>query len=99
MVLLMARAPPEVNYIGRELWQRVGLDGSALRRVIGVDMNPAMCAKAQAHAAATGTTMECHKGRMEEIPLPDSSVDVVISNGVARSRRRTRRKPTASRPS
>jgi ubiquinone/menaquinone biosynthesis C-methylase UbiE len=26
--------------------------------------------------------MECHEGRMEAIPLPDESVDVVISNGV-----------------
>ena len=51
-------------------------------RVIGVDLNPSMCIKAQAHAAAIGTTMECHEGRMEEIPLPDSTADVVISNGV-----------------
>ena len=51
-------------------------------KVIGVDLNPAMCLKAQAHAAATGTSMECHEGRMEEIPLPDASIDVVISNGV-----------------
>ncbi|MFB3070100.1 MAG: methyltransferase domain-containing protein [Gemmatimonadales bacterium] len=51
-------------------------------KVIGVDLNPAMCIKAQAHAAATGTSMECHEGRMEEIPLPDAAVDVVISNGV-----------------
>jgi len=51
-------------------------------RVIGVDLNPSMCLKAQAHAAATGTAMECHEGRMEEIPLPDSTTDVVISNGV-----------------
>jgi arsenite methyltransferase len=50
--------------------------------VIGVDLNPAMCLKAQAHASAGGTTMECHEGRMEEIPLTDASVDVVISNGV-----------------
>ena len=26
--------------------------------------------------------MECHEGRMEDIPLPDDSADVVISNGV-----------------
>jgi arsenite methyltransferase len=51
-------------------------------KVMGVDLNPSMCIKAQAHAAATGTKMECHQGRMEEIPLPDASVDVVISNGV-----------------
>lgn len=50
--------------------------------VIGVDLNPAMCTKAQAHAAASGTRMECRAGRMEEIPVPDQSVDVVISNGV-----------------
>jgi len=50
--------------------------------VMGVDLNPSMCLKAQAHAAASGTTMECHEGRMEEIPLPDEAVDVVISNGV-----------------
>ncbi len=51
-------------------------------RVIGIDLNPSMCLKAQAHAAATGTTMECHEGRMEDIPLPGASADVVISNGV-----------------
>jgi ubiquinone/menaquinone biosynthesis C-methylase UbiE len=26
--------------------------------------------------------MECHQGAMENIPLPDASVDCVISNGV-----------------
>ena len=66
---------------------RVGPTG----RVLGVDLNPAMCLKAQAHAAATGTTMECHEGRMEDIPLPDSSVDVAISNGVINLSFRKRR--------
>jgi SAM-dependent methyltransferase len=51
-------------------------------RVVGVDLNPSMCLKAQAHVASTGTSMECHEGRMEEIPLPDGSIDVVLSNGV-----------------
>ena len=51
-------------------------------QVIGVDLNPSMCVKAQAHAATSGSRMECHQGRMEAIPLPDASVDVVISNGV-----------------
>jgi arsenite methyltransferase len=51
-------------------------------KVIGVDINPSMCLKAQAHAAATGTIMECHQGSMEKIPVPDASIDVVISNGV-----------------
>src|SRR6266536_2716833 len=67
-------------------WQ-VGPTG----RVIGVDLNPAMCLKAQTHAAATGATMECHQGRMEDIPVPDASVDVVISNGVMNLSFRKRR--------
>ena len=66
---------------------RVGPGG----KVIGVDMNPSMCLKAQAHAAASGTAMECHKGRMEDIPVADSSVDVVISNGVINLSFRKRR--------
>jgi ubiquinone/menaquinone biosynthesis C-methylase UbiE len=41
-----------------------------------------MCLKAQAHAAASGSRLECREGRMESIPLPDASVHVVISNGV-----------------
>ena len=60
-------------------------------RVIGVDLNPAMCLKAQAHAAATGTRMECREGRMEDIPVPDGSADVVISNGVINLSFRKRR--------
>jgi arsenite methyltransferase len=58
-------------------WQ-VGRGG----RVIGVDLNPAMCMKAEANAAASGARLECHEGRMEEIPVEDESVDVVLSNGV-----------------
>ena len=41
-----------------------------------------MCLKAQAHAQATGTTMECHEGTMEQIPIDDAAIDVIISNGV-----------------
>jgi arsenite methyltransferase len=58
-------------------WQ-VGPGG----RVIGVDLNPAMCMKAEANAAASGARLECHEGRMEEIPVEDETVDVVLSNGV-----------------
>jgi SAM-dependent methyltransferase len=58
-------------------WQ-VGSTG----RVIGVDLNPSMCAKAQAHVAIAGMQMECREGSMENLPLPNGSVDVVISNGV-----------------
>ena len=67
-------------------WQ-VGPTG----RVVGVDLNPVMCAKAQAHVATTGMQMECREGSMEAIPLPDASVDVVISNGVINLSFRKRR--------
>ena len=58
-------------------WQ-VGPNG----RVIGVDLNPSMCARAEAHTAVTGVRFECRRGSMEAIPLPDASVDVILSNGV-----------------
>lgn len=67
-------------------WQ-VGSTG----RVIGVDLNPAMCLKAQAHAAETGTRLECRDGRMEDIPLSDASIDVILSNGVINLSFRKRR--------
>jgi SAM-dependent methyltransferase len=51
-------------------------------KVIGVDLNPTMCRKAEAHAREVGTALECRQGRMEEIPVLDATVDVVISNGV-----------------
>ena len=51
-------------------------------RVIGVDLNPTMCLKAQANAAAGGGAMECRVGAMEALPVPDASIDVVLSNGV-----------------
>ncbi len=67
--------------------RRVGPSG----RVIGVDMNPVMCRTAEAHVALDGGVMECHQARMEELPLPDASVDVVISNGVLNLSFRKRR--------
>ena len=60
-------------------------------KVLGVDLNPNMCIKAQAHAEASGTSMECHEGRMEDIPLPDESADVILSNGVINLSFRKRR--------
>lgn len=52
-------------------------------RVIGVDLTPAMVAKARAGAAAAGLAhLEFHEGQAEALPLPDAAVDVVISNGV-----------------
>jgi len=66
---------------------RVGAKG----KVIGVDLNPSMCLKVQALAAETGGRMECLVGRMEDIPVPTASVDVVISNGVINLSFRKRR--------
>jgi SAM-dependent methyltransferase len=57
---------------------RVGPTG----KVVGLDLNPAMCARASANAELSGTRLECREGRMESIPLEDATVDVVISNGV-----------------
>lgn len=57
----------------------VGLNG----RVIGVDMTEAMLEKAQATAQKMGLNqVEFRKGFVEELPVDDSSTDVVISNGV-----------------
>lgn len=58
------------------------LVGSA-GKAIGLDMTPAMLEKARTHAAMAGVSnAEFFEGRLEQIPLPDGSVDVVISNGV-----------------
>ena len=59
--------------------QRVGPDGFAY----GLDMTDEMLELARRNAAEAGATnVEFRKGRIEAIPLPDASVDVVISNCV-----------------
>ena len=59
--------------------RRVGPTG----RVIGLDMTDEMLELARANAAAAGlSNAEFVKGYLEDIPLADSSVDVVISNCV-----------------
>src|ERR671920_1495049 len=59
--------------------RRVGPSG----RAIGLDMTDEMLELARANAAEAGVTnVEFLKGYLEEIPLPDASVDVVISNCV-----------------
>jgi SAM-dependent methyltransferase len=59
--------------------QMVGEEG----RVIGIDMTQEMLAKAREAAAAMGAAnVEFVEGEAERLPLPDESVDVVISNGV-----------------
>ena len=59
--------------------RRVGPRG----RAIGVDMTEAMRERARKSAAAAGlTNVDLHHADATALPLPDSSVDVVISNGV-----------------
>jgi arsenite methyltransferase len=59
--------------------QRVGPTG----RTIGVDMTHEMIAKAHHNASLLDVTnVEFIKGEIESLPLPDQSVDLVISNGV-----------------
>jgi arsenite methyltransferase len=58
---------------------RVGPTG----RAIGLDMTDEMLALARDNAAQAGAAnVEFVKGHIEDIPLPDASVDVVISNCV-----------------
>lgn len=59
-------------------WQ-VGPSG----RVIGVDLNPEMLARARGYAAELGLAhLEFREGRMEALPVEDAAVNVIISNGV-----------------
>jgi arsenite methyltransferase len=52
-------------------------------RVIGVDMTSSMLERARASGAEMGIAgIELHESLIEELPLPDASIDVVISNGV-----------------
>ena len=51
--------------------------------VVGVDMTPAMLARARASAAQGGfTNASFHDGLAESLPMADGWADVVISNGV-----------------
>ena len=59
--------------------RRVGPNG----RVIGLDKNPEMLDLARRNAASAGVdNVEFLHGNLEQIPLPDGSVDVVLSNCV-----------------
>jgi SAM-dependent methyltransferase len=60
--------------------RRVGPEGAA----IGLDVVEQMLERARGHATEAGVAdhTEFLRGEMEDIPLPDGSVDVVISNGV-----------------
>jgi SAM-dependent methyltransferase len=57
----------------------IGSAGTA----IGLDMTPEMTARAARNAEAAGlANVQIRQGQIEALPLPDDSVDVVISNGV-----------------
>ena len=59
--------------------RRVGLTG----KVVGVDLCPAMIEKARCNASLLGLrNVEFVEAGIKKVPLPDESVDVVISNGV-----------------
>lgn len=60
--------------------RRVGAEG----RAVGLDITEAMCERGRRHALEAGVAAwtEFLLGEMEDIPLPDASVDVVVSNGV-----------------
>ena len=59
--------------------RRVGSNGKA----IGIDMTPEMRDRARSAAAALGLQqVEVREGDATSLPLPDASIDVVISNGV-----------------
>jgi arsenite methyltransferase len=52
-------------------------------QVIGVDMTPAMLAKARRATAEAGlNNVEFREGYGEALPVPDGWADVIISNGV-----------------
>ena len=52
-------------------------------RAIGIDMTPAMIERARANAASGGyRNVEFHLATIDRLPLPDASVDCVISNCV-----------------
>jgi arsenite methyltransferase len=60
--------------------RRVGPEGKA----IGLDVLEDMCERGRSHAAEAGVDGWARflLGEMEDIPLPDDSVDIAISNGV-----------------
>ena len=59
--------------------KRVGATG----RAIGIDMTPSMIERARANAlSGSYTNVEFYLAEIDKIPLPDASVDCVISNCV-----------------
>jgi arsenite methyltransferase len=59
--------------------KKVGPTGKA----IGIDMTPEMLARARVNAERQGlSNVEFHEATIDKLPLPDASVDCVISNCV-----------------
>lgn len=59
--------------------QKVGPTG----RAVGVDMTPEMIDRARRNAERQGlANVEFHLGTIDQVPLPDASVDCIISNCV-----------------
>lgn len=59
--------------------RKVGPSGKA----IGIDMTPEMLDRARRNAATQGlTNVEFHQAPIDKLPLPDASVDCIISNCV-----------------
>lgn len=51
-------------------------------QAIGLDLLPEMVERARAYATGAHLdNVEFHRAEMESLPLPDASIDVVISNG------------------
>lgn len=51
-------------------------------KVIGIDITPKMVETAHRHALESGlTNVEIREGHLEQLPINDDSVDIVISNG------------------
>jgi len=79
-VLDLGSGGGKVCYIASQI---VGPEG----RVIGVDMNDAMLALAESHRQSIGNRLGYHnvsflKGKIQDLPLADGTVDVIVSNCV-----------------
>jgi SAM-dependent methyltransferase len=67
---------------GFDLLQAAAMAGP-IGYAIGIDMTAAMLDKARANAALLGlTNTEFREGYLEDLPVAEASVDLVISNGV-----------------
>jgi len=86
----LEHAAPKPGEVVLDLGSGAGMDAflaaravGPTGRVIGVDMTPEMLEKARANAVRAGVTnVEFRLGEIEHLPVPDSSVDIIISNCV-----------------